>query len=93
MSATGTSWLKENKTSILFLIGQIIVFGVYMVRLETRVSTLEKRGSPHLEEINRRLTTTEKETQANDKRITKIIEIMTRKLYILPGDEDKKEKD
>jgi hypothetical protein len=91
--STGTSWFKENKTSILFLIGQVIVFGVYMVRLETRVKTLELRGSPHLEEINRRLTTTEKETQANDKRITKIIEIMTRKLYILPGDEDKKEKD
>lgn len=86
--STNSNWLKENRTSIFFLIGQVLVFGVYIVRLETRVHTLEVRGSPHLEAINTRLTTTEKETEANNKRIVKIVEIMTRNLHISPDKDD-----
>jgi hypothetical protein len=93
MSTPATSWFKENKTSILFLIGQVIVFGIYIVRLESRVHTLEVRGSPHLEEINRRLTVTEKETKADHERIERIVTIMTKNLYIPPSELDhKKEK-
>ena len=49
------SWFKDNQTLVYFLIAQAIAIGAavlsmtaYMVRLETRVSTLEVRGSPHL---------------------------------------------
>jgi hypothetical protein len=44
------------------------------------VTTLEVRGSPHLAEINNRLTVTEKETQANKDRLDKVVDIMTREL-------------
>jgi uncharacterized coiled-coil protein SlyX len=52
----------------------------YMVKLEARVDTLEVRGSPHLAEINNRLTVTEKETEANEQRLNRVIEVMTREL-------------
>jgi uncharacterized coiled-coil protein SlyX len=55
-----------------------------MVRLETRVVTLETRGSSHLAEINNRLTVTEKETGANSARIERMTDIMTRNLNINP---------
>lgn len=76
------SWFKENQTMIICLIGQLLILGAFLVRLETRVHTLEVRGSPHLEEINRRLTTTEKETQANDRRIEKIVDVMIKNLHM-----------
>jgi hypothetical protein len=85
------SWFSQNQTLVYFLIAQFIAIGAavlsvtaYMVRLETRVSTLEVRGSPHLAEINNRLTVTEKETQSNNLRLQKIVEIMTRELHINP---------
>jgi hypothetical protein len=85
------SWVKANATLVYFLIAQAIAIGAavlsmtaYMVRLETRVVTLEVRGSPHLADINNRLTTTEKETQANHDRIERIVDVMTRKLNINP---------
>jgi uncharacterized coiled-coil protein SlyX len=52
----------------------------YFTRLEERVHILEVRGSPHLAEINNRLTTTEKETDSNKARIDRVVEIMTREL-------------
>ena len=52
----------------------------YAVRLETRVHTLEVRGSPHLAEINNRLTVLESQTQTNKQSIDRIVEIMTREL-------------
>jgi uncharacterized coiled-coil protein SlyX len=55
-----------------------------MVRLETRVSTLEIRGSPHLAEINNRLTVLEKETERNTARLERIIDVMTKELHINP---------
>lgn len=86
------SWIRENSTLIYFLIAQLIAIGAavlsmtsYMVRLETRVATLETRGSPHLAEINNRLTTTEKETTANKDRIDRIVTIMTKELHISPS--------
>ena len=81
------SFFKENSTLIYFLIGQAVFIGglaftgvSYMTTLENRVTTLEVRGSPHLAQINTRLTTTEKETEANTHRIDRIVEIMTREL-------------
>lgn len=85
------SWFRENQTLVFFLIAQAVAIGTavltitaYMVRLETRVSTLEIRGSPHLAEINNRLTTTEKETAANTHRLDRVVEIMTRQLNVKP---------
>ena len=55
------SWYKDNQALVLFLAGQAILLGVYMVNLESRVSTLEVRGSPHLTVIDNRLTVLESE--------------------------------
>jgi HAMP domain-containing protein len=80
-------WIKENATLVYFLVAQAVAIGAavlsmtaYMVRLETRVSTLEVRGSPHLAEINNRLTVTEKETEANAGSIRRIVDVLTREL-------------
>jgi hypothetical protein len=84
MTTTALSWVKEN----YFLGGlAIALFSItaYVVKLETRVALLETRGSSHLEQINTRLTVTEKETQQNDLRLKKIVEIMTRELHIAPS--------
>lgn len=85
------SWLKENQTLVYFLIAQAIAIGAavlsitaYMVRLETRVSTLEVRGSPHLQVIDNRLTVLESTTKDNAATIDKIVTIMTRELHIAP---------
>ena len=60
------SWMKDNATMVYFLIAQAMTIGAmvlsmtaYMVRLETRVATLEVRGSPHLNVIDNRLTVLE----------------------------------
>jgi hypothetical protein len=81
------SWMKDNSTLLYFLLAQALALagiGVsiisYMVRLETRVNTLEVRGSPHLAEINNRLTVTEKETEANAASIRRIVDVLTREL-------------
>ena len=87
MMSVVRSWAKENQSLIFFLIVQFVavmgaVFSitVYITTLETRVAILEVRGSPHLAEINNRLTTTEKETQANKERLDHVIDILTREL-------------
>lgn len=78
------SWLKENQALVILLVGQAIVGGIYLVNLEARVSTLEIRGSPHLSDINTRLTTLEKLTEANKASIERMIDIMTKRLNINP---------
>jgi uncharacterized coiled-coil protein SlyX len=81
------SWLRDNSTLVYFLVAQSLAAAAiavsmitYSVNLENRVTTLEVRGSPHLAEINNRLTVTEKETQANAARLDRVIEVMTREL-------------
>jgi hypothetical protein len=85
------SWMKDNATLVYFLIAQAIAIGAtvlsitaYMVRLETRVSTLEVRGSPHLAVIDNRLTVLESQTRDNKEAIDRIIAVMTRELHISP---------
>ena len=84
-------WVRENSTLVYFLIAQAIAIGtvgvsviVYMTKLEQRVALLESRRSSHLEAINNRLTVTEKETAANQQRLDRIVDVMTRKLNINP---------
>jgi hypothetical protein len=78
------NWFRDNQVLIIGLIGQAIIAGIYMVNLEARVSTLEVRGSPHLSEINNRLTVLEKLTEANKDSLDRIKDVMTRKLNINP---------
>jgi hypothetical protein len=80
-------WLRDNSTLIYFLIAQAIAIGAtvisliaYSVRLETRVTTLEVRGSPHLGVIDNRLTVLESQTRDNKEAIDRIIGVMTREL-------------
>jgi uncharacterized coiled-coil protein SlyX len=87
MMTSVKSWFHENQALVYFLVAQGLAIGAavlsmtaYMVELESRVTTLEVRGSPHLAEINNRLTVTEKETEANKARIDRVVEIMTREL-------------
>lgn len=86
------SWLKENSTLVYFLIAQAIGIGAavlsmtaYMVRLETRVETLEVRGSPHLNVIDNRLTVLESTTRDNKTSIDRIVNVMTKELHIQPS--------
>ena len=81
------SWFQENSTLIYFLIAQSIAIAAagiriiaYLVRVETRVTTLEIRGSPHLEKIGGRLTVLESQTQSNKASIERIVDVMTRDL-------------
>jgi hypothetical protein len=78
------TWLKENQTLVYFLIGQAIALGgiivsliAYSVKLESRVATLEIRGSPHLERIDNRLTVLESQTKANKDSIERIVNVLT----------------
>jgi hypothetical protein len=92
MMTTARSWIKENSTLLYFLIAQAVGIGAavlsmtaYMVRLETRVNTLEVRGSPHLGDINNRLTVLESTTRDNKQRLDNVINIMTKELHISPS--------
>jgi hypothetical protein len=84
-------WLRDNQTLVYFLIAQAIAIGAavlsmtaYMVKLEQRVTTLEVRGSPHLADINTRLTVLEGQTKANRDGLDRVVDVMTRKLNINP---------
>ena len=78
------SWFRENSALIYFLIGQAILIGIYMVNLEARVSTLEDRGSPHLAEINTRLTVLEGVTKDNKESLDRVVTVMTKELHVNP---------
>ena len=86
------SWLKENQTLVYFLFAQAIAIGgmgvsltAYSVRLETRVNTLEVRGSPHLNVIDNRLTVLESQTKVNKESIDRIVNVMTKELGRTPN--------
>jgi hypothetical protein len=85
------TWLKENQTLVYFLVGQAIALAAmlvsliaYSVRLESRVSTLEVRGSPHLQVIDNRLTVLESQTKDNKEAIDRIVAVMTKRLNVNP---------
>jgi hypothetical protein len=84
VTTSALSWVKEN----YFLGGlAVALFSItaYVVRLETRVATLETRGSPHLAVIDNRLTVLESTTNENKRRLDNVINIMTKELHISPG--------
>jgi hypothetical protein len=83
MTTSALSWVKEN-----YFLGGLFValFTVtaYVVKLETRMTTLETRGSPHLGIIDNRLTVLESQTKANKESVDRIVEVMTKRLNINP---------
>jgi exopolysaccharide biosynthesis protein len=88
---SGRGWFRENQTLVYFLVAQAIAIGAasisiiaYSVRLETRVTTLEVRGSPHLAVIDNRLTVLESQTRDNKEAIDRIVAVMTKKLNVNP---------
>lgn len=92
MMTTARSFFRDNATLMYFLVGQAIAIGAavlsmtaYATRLETRVNTLEIRGSPHLNVIDNRLTVLENTTKDNKQRLDKVTDIMTRELHIAPA--------
>jgi hypothetical protein len=86
------TWFNNNSTLVYFLVAQAIAIGAagisvitYMVNLEARVNTLEIRGSPHLAEINTRLTVLEGVTKANKESVDRIVDIMTKHVNVGPS--------
>ena len=77
-------WFRDNQPLAIALAAQAIIAGIYMVNLENRMATLETRGSPHLAEINTRLTTLEKLTDANKESIDRIKDVLTKNLNVYP---------
>jgi hypothetical protein len=89
------SWIRENSSLIYFLIAQFIAIGAaaasmlaYMVKLETRVSTMETRGAEYtvsrMEEMKLRIAQLEGQIKDNRDRTDRIVDIMTKKLNISP---------
>lgn len=89
------SWMRENSTLMYFLIAQFIAIGAagasvlaYMVKLETRVYTMETRGAEYtvarMEEMKQRIAVLEQKIGTNEGSIRKIIDVMTRELHISP---------
>jgi hypothetical protein len=81
------TWFQDNQALVFFLVAQAAAIGTvavsifaYSVRLETRVTTLEVRGSPHLAVIDNRLTVLENQTENNKASIERIKDVMTKDL-------------
>jgi len=95
------SWLSEHQTTlIIFLMGQLLVIGggaagffAYMVKLETRVHTMETRGAEYtvlrMEEMKLSIAKLQQEIAKNERSIERIVDVMTRELHISPQKVDK----
>jgi hypothetical protein len=85
MMTQARSWFAEHL--VLVLVGQAAALGAamasviaYSARLDSRVGTLEVRGSPHLERIDHRLATMESQVRDNGARLDRVVDVMTREL-------------
>jgi len=90
------SWLSEHQTTlIVFLFGQLMVFGAgaasafaYMVKLETRVHTMETRGAEYtvarMEEMKLAIAKLQQDIEMNERSIVRIVDVMTKRLNINP---------
>ena len=74
------NWVEQNQALAIALIIQALIAGAYILNMEARLSTLETRGSPHLERIDNRLTVLESMTATNKQSIDRVVEILTREL-------------
>ena len=89
------SWVRANSTLIYFLIAQFIAIGAgaasvlaYMVKLETRVETMEVRGAAYtvgrMDEMKLNIARLQQDIEKNEESIKLIREIMTRELRLNP---------
>jgi hypothetical protein len=89
------TWIRDNSTLIYFLIAQFIAIGAfvasglaYMVKLETRVHTMETRGAEYtvsrMEEMKLKIHGLEQQIEQNHKSIDRIVDTMTRQLNVKP---------
>ena len=90
------SWLSEHQTTlIVFLFGQLMVFGAgaasafaYMVKLEGRVSTMEERGAVYtvsrLDAMKLDIAKLQQDIDKNEASINRIVDVLTKKLSINP---------
>ena len=89
MPDTLKSFVKENQAMLGFLIIQALAIVAYAVRLETRVSIMETRGSEYtvqtIDRMTQRVTVLEEKIDKNIDSINKIIEIMTKNLSVNPS--------
>jgi len=79
------SWIKENSTLVLFLVGQLLALGAaaaailaYSVKLETRVSIMETRGAEYtvgrMGEMKDKITILEQKIEVNEASIRRLID-------------------
>lgn len=89
------TWLRDNHTLMYFLVAQFIALGAagasmlaYMVKLETRVHTMETRGAEYtvarMDELKLKIATLENDIAKNGARLERIVDIMTKRLNINP---------
>jgi hypothetical protein len=94
------SWLRENSTLVYFLLAQFIAIGAgaasvlaYMVKLETRVNTMETRGAHYtvarMDAMKLDIAKLEQHIAQNEASIKRIVDVMTRELHISPTTRDR----
>jgi len=90
------NFLRNNSTLIYFLIAQFIAIGAgaasvlaYMVKLETRVETMEVRGAAYtvarMDEMKLNIAKIQQSIEKNEDQIRLIREVMTRELRLNSG--------
>ena len=96
MVETVKTWARENSTLIYFLIAQFIAIGAgaasvlaYMVKLETRVTTMEVRGATYtvarMDEMKLNIARLQQSIEKNEDQIKLIRDVMTRELRLNQG--------
>ena len=89
------NWLRENSTLVYFLLAQFVAIGAgaasvlaYMVKLETRVHTMETRGAEYtvsrMDDMKLQIAKLQQEIEQNEASIRRIIDVMTRELRLSP---------
>lgn len=96
MMTTARSWFRENQTLVYFLVAQTVALGAaglsvtaYMVRLETRVHTMETRGAEYtvarIGLLEQRITVLEQTIKKNEATIIRLVDVMTKNLNVNPS--------
>jgi hypothetical protein len=92
MMVEGTkSFFREHSAILLALGAQFVAVGAaaasllaYMVKLETRVSTMEERGAAYtvsrMDEMKLKINSLERQIETNEQSIKRVIDVMTREL-------------
>ena len=93
---TARSWFRENQTLVYFLVAQTVALGAaglsvtaYMVRLETRVHTMETRGAEYtvarIALLEQRITILEQSTKRHEAQILRVVDVLTKNLNVNPS--------